>query len=132
MLIALERLGISCLVRMPYAVVLLISSGVASCGWPISSKHMRSGIASLALTNAAAISLSLAADITWRKMLASTWIGALCMMVWLASGNSSLILLPRKWYPPTLLRLLDADKCDESDATCRIISDLRKVIDGFG
>ena len=54
------------------------------------------------------------------------------MMDWLANGTLGSGLLPRKWYPPTLLRLFDTDKYDESDATYNIMSDFLKVIDGLG
>ena len=57
--------------------MLVISKGVAGCGWPISRRHIRIGITNLALIKAAAISLSLAADIMYFNILASTCMGAL-------------------------------------------------------
>ena len=53
-------------------------------------------------------------------------------MDWVAIGLLGFGLLPRKWYPPTLLLLLDADKYEESEATYKIISERLKVIDGLG
>ena len=63
MLIALDRLGIRYLVRILYAVMLSISSGVARCRCPNSSRHMYSSIVSLVLAKIAPISLLLVVDI---------------------------------------------------------------------
>ena len=86
----------------------------------------------LALTCAPAISASDAAPIAFLSTLASTCIGALKIKRCGARGWFGSGLFPKKWYPPTLLRALDADKYDESEEIHRHISDALKVMDGFG
>ena len=77
---------------------------------------MRSVTAYLTLTKTATISLSLTTGIVCLRTLASTWIGALHRIVWLASGMLGLGLLLRKWYSPTWLWLFATNKYDESSS----------------
>ena len=56
------------------AVVLSTWIGVGGCGWPISSRQMRRGMASLAERKAEPISASAAELITFFMILESTWI----------------------------------------------------------
>ena len=132
MSIALDLLGISCFVRIPKAVVLSNSRGVLGWMWPISISIIRNSTAILALTYPPAISASDAAPITFRNILASTWIGALMNVHCGANGLEKLGLFPRKWYPPTLLHPPRIERYDESDETHNIISDALNVIDGLG
>lgn len=122
----------SCLVNIPKAVVLSNSNGVAGCGWPISISMILNSTPILALTYAAAISDSDAAPITLRRILASTCIGALRSNRCGANGFEGSGLLPKKWYPPTLLHALDTDKYEESEEIQRHISEALYVMEGFG
>lgn len=132
MSIAFDLFGMSCFVRIPNAVVLSNSKGVAGCGWPISHSIIRSSTPILALTYAPAISDSEAAPITFRRMLHSTCIGALMNKRCCVNGFDESGLFPKKWYPPTLLRALDTDRNEESEEIHRHISDALNVMEGFG
>ena len=57
---------------------------------------MQSGIVSLALIKAAAISILLVVDMKYSKMLASIWIRVLCIIVYFTSSRLVVTLLPRK------------------------------------
>ena len=122
----------SCLVNIPKAIVLSNSKGVVGCGWPISISMILSSTPILALTYAPAISDSEAAPITFLRILASTYIGALNIKHCGARGFDRSGLFPKKWYPPTLLRALDTDKYEESEDIQRHISNALYVMEGFG
>ena len=100
--------------------------------WPISISVILNSTAILVLTYPPAISASDAAPITSRDILASTWIRELMNARCEASGLEKSGLLPRKWYPPTLLHPPGTDRHDESDDTHNTTSDALKVIDRLG
>ena len=100
--------------------------------WPISISIILNSTAILVLMYPPAISASDAAPITLCNVLASAWIGELMNVRCEASGLEKSGLLPRKWYPPTLLRPPGTDRCDELNNTHNTTSDALKVIDGLG
>ena len=61
---ALERRCFMVLLAIPHAVELSTWMGVAGCGWPISSKAVRSAVPSFIFVNKPAVSASAAEETT--------------------------------------------------------------------
>ena len=94
MSIAFDRLCLIVLLARPHAVLLSTCIGVAGCGWPISSRAVRSAVASFMLENNPAVSASAADEHTTLMTPVGVRIGPLIV---------SLFALPKKKYPPSLL-----------------------------
>ena len=132
MLMALDRFGISCFVRIPKAVVLSNSRGVLGWRWPISINITRNSIPILVFTYTPAISASDAAPMIFCRILDSTCIGALMNTYCWAKGLVGSGTIPRKWYPLTRLLAFGIERYEESDDIQSIISDALYVIEGLG
>ena len=77
MSIALDQRCLQVPLEMPLAVELSVWSGVAGCGWPISTRVVLSTVPSFAFKKRAPSSASAAEDMTCLRILAMLRIGPL-------------------------------------------------------
>ena len=125
--IALDLCRLIVLLTIPTAVVLSTCNGVGGWGWPNSFSINRMTFASCAFKNNAPNSASAADAATSFKMEHVVRIFPFSLI-----GSLSLSKLPRKKYPPALLRARAAVKYDAPKRIFRIISKDQKRILAFG